>query len=104
MLYEIPLLCGQEFVLFDQRTFEWLTAEPYLAKIDFINHLESHSSGDIVMENIEGEKILLADLLLHKFFKPFSTILRKENLYHLNGNCNDFRLENLEYKIVFQKV
>ena len=104
MLYKIPLLDCQEYILFDQTTFEWLTSEPSLAKIDFINNLECAPDGNIFHKDYGSMKLPLVELLLKKFFKPFSSNLKKENLSHLNGNQFDFRLENLEYRIVFEKV
>ena len=104
MLYKIPLLNCQEFILFDQTTFEWLTSEPSLARVDFINNLEYNSMGNILFKKKGANKILLVELLLKEFFKPFSPSLTKENLSHLNGNQFDFRLENLEYKIEFKRV
>ena len=50
MLYKVKLKNADENVLLDDHVYEWLTADPYLAKVDFINNLRKHSSGCAVFQ------------------------------------------------------
>ncbi|HKK77800.1 MAG TPA: hypothetical protein VJ953_22170 [Saprospiraceae bacterium] len=105
MLYKVKLKNADESVLLDDQVFEYLTNEPYLKKVDFINNLRRHSSGCAVFqktwkkadESYKTETIYLHKLVAEKFLSDTKT--GKSNLVGAkNGNKLDCRLENLVYR------
>lgn len=105
MLYKVKLKNADESVLLDDQVFEYLTNEPYLKKVDFINNLRRHSSGCAVFQktwkkadgSYKTETIYLHKLVAEKFLSDTKT--GKSNLVGAkNGNKLDCRLENLVYR------
>jgi len=105
VLYKVKLKNADESVLLDDQVFEYLTNEPYLKKVDFINNLRRHSSGCAVFqktwkkadESYKTETIYLHKLVAEKFLSDTKT--GKSNLVGAkNGNKLDCRLENLVYR------
>lgn len=105
MLYKIKLKNADDTVLLDDHIYEYLTTDPYLKKVDFINNLRRHSSGCAVFQKTwkkaEGgyktETIYLHKLIAEKFL----TDDRENNrnlVGALNGNKLDCRLENLAWR------
>lgn len=92
-------------VLIDDKVYEYLTSDPYLKKVDFINNLRKHSSGCAVFQKTwqkaEGgyktETIYLHKLIAEKFLAKQRS--KTKNLVGaLNGNKLDCRLENLAWR------
>ncbi|HMQ59637.1 MAG TPA: hypothetical protein PKE06_03160 [Flavilitoribacter sp.] len=104
-LYKIKLKNADDEVLLDDKVYEYLTTDPYLVKIDFINNLRKHSSGCAVFQKTwkkanggyKTETIYLHKLVAEKFLNDTRT--RERNLVGAkNGNKLDCRLENLIYR------
>ncbi len=105
MLYKVKLKNSDETVLLDDQCYEFLTSDPYLVKVDFINNLRRHSSGCAVFQktwrkadgSYKTETIYLHKLLAEKFLG--NTRSSERNLVGArNGNKLDCRLENLAYR------
>lgn len=105
MLYKVKLKNSDDNVLLDDNVYEWLTTDPYLTKMDFINNLRRHSSGCAVFqktwklakEGYKTETIYLHKLIAEKYLKKDKS--KKNNLVGAhNGNKLDCRLENLAYR------
>ncbi len=105
MLYKIKLKNADETVLMDDHVYEYLTSDPYLSKVDFVNNLRRHSSGCAVFQKTwkkaEGgyktETIYLHRLIAERFLEDQRT--KKKNLVGCkNGNKLDCRLENIVWR------
>lgn len=105
MLYKVKLKNAEDAVLLDDKVFEYLTSDPYLVKVDFINNLRKHSSGCAVFQktwkkadgSYKTETIYLHKIIAEKFLGE--TRQGKNNLVGAkNGNKLDCRLENLVYR------
>lgn len=105
MLYKVKLKNADEEVLLDDKVYEYLTTDPYLVKVDFINNLRRHSSGCAVFQKTwkkadggyKTETIYLHKLVAEKFLMVTRTGSR--NLVGAkNSNKLDCRLENLVYR------
>ena len=105
MLYKVKLKNSDDNVLLDDKVYEYLTSDPYLVKVDFINNLRKHSSGCAVFQKTwkradggyKTETIYLHKLVAEKFLE--STRTGSRNLVGAkNGNKLDCRLENLTYR------
>jgi hypothetical protein len=89
----------------DDNVYEWLTTDPYLKEIDFVNNLRRHSSGCVVFQkswrrsngDYKIETIYLHKLIAEKFLSA-----EKKDANRLvsakNGDKTDCRLENLQYR------
>lgn len=105
MIYKIKLKNAEDNVLLDPEVYEFLTSDPYLVKVDFINNLRKHSSGCAVFQKtwkkagggFKTETIYLHKLIAEKFLAETKTSLKKL-VGAKNGNKLDCRLENLEYR------
>jgi len=105
VLYKVKLKNADEHVLLDDHVYEWLTSDPYLAKVDFINNLRRHSSGCAVFQKtwkkagggFKTETIYLHKMIAEKFLAD--TKSKTNNLVGAkNGSKLDCRLENLVYR------
>ena len=105
MLYKVKLKNAEDNVLLDDQVYEWLTSDPYLTKVDFINNLRKHSSGCAVFQktwkkqdgSYKTETIYLHKLVAEKFLSKTKT--KEHNLVGAkNGNKLDCRLDNLIYR------
>lgn len=105
VLYKVKLKNADENVLLDDKVYEYLTTDPYLLKVDFINNLRRHSSGCAVFQKTwkmagggyKTETIYLHKLIAEKFLSDTKT--NAKNLVGArNGNKLDCRLENLVYR------
>lgn len=105
MLYKVKLKNADDTVLLDAEVYEWLTTDPYLVKVDFINNLRKHSSGCAVFQKTwkkadggyKTETIYLHKLVAEKYL--LGTKSGSKNLVGAkNGNKLDCRLENLVYR------
>lgn len=105
MLYKVKLKNSEDEVLLDDKVYEYLTSDPYLTKVDFINNLRKHSSGCVVFQKTwkkadggyKTETIYLHKLIAEKFLMDSKS--REKNLVGAkNGNKLDCRLENLIYR------
>lgn len=105
MLYKVKLKNAEESVLLDDQVYEFLSSDPYLKKVDFINNLRRHSSGCAVFQKTwkkangtyKTETIYLHKLVAERFLGESKT--GKSNLVGAkNGNKLDCRLENLVYR------
>ena len=75
MLYKVKLKNAEDSVLLDDHVFEYLTTDPYLVKVDFVNNLRKHSSGCAVFQktwkradgSYKTETIYLHKLIAEKF-------------------------------------
>ena len=105
MIYKIKLKNSDDTVRIDDRVYEWITSDPYLLRVDFINNLRKHSSGCVVFQKTwkkndgeyKTETIYLHKLIAEKFLSAQRTDDR--NLVGAkNGDKLDCRLANLLYR------
>lgn len=105
MLYKVKLKNADDSVLLDDQIYEYLTNDPYLKRVDFINNLRKHSSGCAVFQktwkkadgSYKTETIYLHKLIAEKFLTNAKT--NKSNLVGAkNGNKLDCRVDNLVYR------
>lgn len=105
MLYKVKLKNADDTVLLDDQVYEYLTTDPYLVRVDFINNLRKHSSGCAVFQKTwkkadggyKTETIYLHKIIAEKFLADGRDT--KRNLVGAkNGNKLDCRLENLVYR------
>ena len=105
MLYRIKLKNADDHVLIDSQTYEFLTTDPYLSSVKFIDNLRLHSSGCAVFQKTwkkaiggyKTETIYLHKLIAEKFLGTTKTS-RKNLVGAKNGNKLDCRLDNLVYR------
>jgi len=105
VLYKVKLKNAEEAVLLDDKTYEYLTSDPYLVKVDFINNLRKHSSGCAVFQKTwkkadggyKTETIYLHKLIAEKFLAGTKSD-NKRLVGAKNGNKLDCRLDNLLYR------
>lgn len=105
MLYKVKLKNADDYVLLEEEVYTWLTTEPYLVRMDFINNLRKHSSGCAFFQKTwkkadgtyKTETIYLHKLIAERFLSHQRT---KENCLvgAINGNKLDCRLSNLVYR------
>ena len=105
MLFKVNLKNSPETVLLDSEVYDFLSTDPYLSKIDFINNLRRHSSGCAVFQKTwkkatggyKTETIYLHKLVAEKFLEKQRT--ETNNLVGSNnGNKLDCRLENIIWR------
>lgn len=105
VIYKVKLKNAEDMVLLDDHVYEWLTTDPYLAKVDFVNNLRKHSSGCAVFQKtwkkadggFKTETIYLHKLVAEKFLADSKT-KEKRLVGSKNGDKLDCRLENLLYR------
>lgn len=105
MIYKIKLKNSEQSVLLDDKVYEWLLSDPYLARIDFLNNLRLHSSGCAVFQKTwktaEGsyktETIYLHKLIAENFLADEKN-KKKRLVGAVNGDKLDCRLENVVYR------
>lgn len=105
MLYKVKLKNADDHVILDSETYEWLTTDPYLVKIDFTNNLRKHSSGCAFFQKTwktaknqyKTETIYLHKHIAEKFLKDTKTSSRRL-VGAKNGDKLDCRLENILYR------
>jgi hypothetical protein len=105
VVYKVKLKNADDTVLLDSPTYEWIIADAYLTKIDFLNNLRKHSSGCAVFQktwrkadgDYKTETIYLHKIIAEKFLSD-----QKGNGKSLvgakNGDKLDCRVENLVYR------
>jgi len=105
VLYKVKLKNAEDTILLDDQVYEYLTSDPYLVRVDFINNLRRHSSGCAVFQKTwkkadggyKTETIYLHKIIAEKFLSDGKE--GKRNLVGAkNGNKLDCRLENLVYR------
>ena len=105
MLYKIKLKNAPEEVLLDDQVYEFLSTDPYLIQVDFLNNLRKHSSGCAFFQKtwkmasgkFKNETIYLHKIIAERFLKTSKTG-EKQLVGTHNGNKLDCRLENLVYR------
>jgi len=102
MLYKVKLKNSLEEVLLDVNVHEFLTSEPYLKKVKFLDNLRRHSSGCAVFQKTTKKPeggYATKTIYLHKFIAEKYLLDQKKGEKELvgakNGNKLDCRLENL---------
>jgi len=105
VLYKVKLKNADDEVLLDSEVYEYLTSDPYLVRVNFLNSLRKHSSGCAVFQKtwkkagggFKTETIYLHKLVAEKFLA--ATKSGSKNLVGAkNGNKLDCRLENIIYR------
>jgi AP2 domain len=105
VLYKIKLKNADDHILLDANVYEWVTSDPYLSKVDFINNLRKHSSGCAVFQktwkktdgSFKTETLYLHKVIAEKYLADTKT--KTDNLVGAkNGNKLDCRLENIVYR------
>jgi len=105
VLYKVKLKNADDNVLLDDQVYEYLTTDPYLVKVNFIENLRRHSSGCAVFQKTwpkagggyKTETIYLHKLIAEKF-KPKEKSRTKNLVGAKNGNKLDCRLENIVWR------
>jgi HNH endonuclease len=106
MVYKVKLKNADASVVVDASVYEWLTTDPYLVQIDFINNLRRHSSGCAVFQKTWRKAVIGAfkteTIYLHKIIAERFLADQKEDkrlfVGAKNGDKLDCRLENLVYR------
>lgn len=91
--------------LVDDHVYEWLTSDPYLVEINFVDNLRKHSSGCVVFQkswrkstgDYKIETIYLHKLIAEKFLSKDKNATNRL-VSAKNGDKCDCRLENLTYR------
>lgn len=105
MLYKVKLKNSEDTVLLDDKAYEYLTTDPYLVRVKFIENLRRHSSGCAVFQKTwkkadgkyKTETIYLHKLIAEKFLAHEKT--ETDNLVGTkNGNKLDCRITNIQYR------
>ncbi len=105
MLVKIKLKNSDDNVLVDDHVYEYLTNDPYLSQVKFVDNLRKHSSGCVVFQKTwkkaEGgyktETIYLHKLLAEKYLAEQKS--KVKNLVGTrSGDKLDCRLENILYR------
>lgn len=106
MHYKIKLKNADDSVIIDDQVYNYLTSDPYLVKVGFIDNLRKHSSGCCVFQKIkktpgvagyETETIYLHKLIAEKF-KTKDRTPEKKLVGCLNGDKLDCRLDNIVWR------
>jgi hypothetical protein len=105
VLVKIKLKNSDDNVLVDDYVYEYLTKDPYLSQIKFVDNLRKHSSGCVVFQKTwkkpEGgyktETIYLHKLLAEKYLGDQKTNVKKL-VGAKNGDKLDCRLDNILYR------
>lgn len=105
MIYKVKLKNADDTVLLDDQVFEWLSTDPYLARVDIIHNLRKHSSGCVVFQKTwkraEGgyktETLYLHKLIAEKFLTD-QKVGNQKLVGAKNGDKLDCRLENIMYR------
>ncbi|MBR9920809.1 MAG: Pathogenesis-related transcriptional factor and ERF protein [Bacteroidetes bacterium] len=105
MLYKVKLKNADDHVLLDDRVFEWLSTDPYYAKVGLLDNLRKHSSGCAVFQKtwkkadggFTTETFYLHKIIAERYLKDQKSSTRKL-VGALNGNKLDCRLENLTFR------
>lgn len=105
MTHEIRLKNSENVALIDEQTYEFLTTDIRMKKIDFLNNLRQHSSGCAVFQKTskigagtyETETLYLHKVIAERFLVHAKTG-KKKLVGAKNGNKLDCRIENLEYR------
>ena len=105
MLVKIKLKNSDDNVIVDDHVYEFLTNDPYLAQIKFVDNLRKHSSGCVVFQKTwkkaEGgyktETIYLHKLLAEKFLAEQRSKI-KNLVGAKNGDKLDNRLDNILWR------
>jgi hypothetical protein len=105
VLVKIKLKNSDDNVVVDDHVYEYLTNDPYLAQIKFVDNLRKHSSGCVVFQKTwkkaEGgyktETIYLHKLLAEKFLAEQRSKI-KNLVGAKNGDKLDNRLDNILWR------
>jgi hypothetical protein len=105
VLVKIKLKNSDDNVVVDDHVYEFLTNDPYLAQIKFVDNLRKHSSGCVVFQKTwkkaEGgyktETIYLHKLLAEKFLAEQRSKI-KNLVGAKNGDKLDNRLDNILWR------
>lgn len=105
VLYKVKLKNADDHVILESNVYEWVTTDPYLVKVDFINNLRKHSSGCAVFQKtwkrsdggFKTETIYLHKLIAEKFLADTKSKTNRL-VGSKNGNKLDCRLENIVYR------
>jgi hypothetical protein len=105
VLVKIKLKNSDDNVIVDDHVYEFLTNDPYLSQIKFVDNLRKHSSGCVVFQKTwkkaEGgyktETIYLHKLLAEKFLAEQRSKI-KNLVGAKNGDKLDNRLDNILWR------
>ena len=105
MLVKIKLKNADDNVIVDDHVYEYLTNDPYLSQIKFVDNLRKHSSGCVVFQKTwkkaEGgyktETLYLHKLLAEKFLADQRSSV-KNLVGAKNGDKLDCRLDNILWR------
>lgn len=105
MLVKIKLKNSDDNVILDDNVYEFLTSDPYLDQIKFVDNLRKHSSGCVVFQktwkNPDGgyktETIYLHKLIAEKFLSNQRSSV-KNLVGAKNGDKLDCRTDNILWR------
>lgn len=104
MEYTFPLKNSGELAIVDQESFEFITKDQELSRIEFLKNLRRHASGYAFFQkhwkqpdgSTKCQTVYLHKLIAEKFIeKPEST--KRLYVRFNNGNPLDCRMENIEW-------
>jgi hypothetical protein len=105
VLVKIKLKNSDDNVILDDKVYDFLTSDPYLDQVKFVDNLRKHSSGCVVFQKTwkkqdggyNTETIYLHKLIAEKFLAEQRTSA-KNLVGAKNGDKLDCRLENILWR------
>jgi hypothetical protein len=106
VLVKIKLKNAVDSVKIDDHVYEYLTTDPYLSQVQFVDNLRKHSSGCVVFQKTwkkadnsgyKTETIYLHKLLAEKFLSQLRSPT-KNLVGAKNGDKLDCRLDNIVWR------
>ncbi|MBL7818683.1 MAG: hypothetical protein JNL70_27025 [Saprospiraceae bacterium] len=106
MLVKIKLKNSNDNVIVDDNVYEYLTTDPYLSQVKFVDNLRKHSSGCVVFQKTwkkaddsgyKTETIYLHKLLAEKFLADQRSSI-KNLVGAKNGDKLDCRIDNIAWR------
>lgn len=106
MLVKIKLKNSDDSVIVDDNVYEYLTTDPYLSQIKFVDNLRKHSSGCVVFQKTwkkaddsgyKTETIYLHKLIGEKFLEEQRSSI-KNLVGAKNGDKLDCRTDNIIWR------
>jgi hypothetical protein len=106
VLVKIKLKNADDSVIVDDKVYDYLTQDPYLAQVKFVDNLRKHSSGCAVFQKTwkkadgsgyKTETIYLHKLIAEKFLPDYRSSA-KNLVGAKNGDKLDCRSENIVWR------
>lgn len=104
MTKNIPLKNSKKSIVVDDYVYDWLSKNPMLTKLRFLDNLREHSSGSVVFQKwqskTESGKVKIETIYVHKLIAEHfceKETQRHRYAIHINQNRLDCRVDNLAF-------